>query len=208
MLGDRIRMSQWYQHPQVYIRSLASRGALGGLHPSIIEIVDVMKAANFDYIIIETVGVGQSEVEIAGLADTTVVVLVPESGDEVQSMKAGLMEIANIIVVNKADRPDADIFARNLRQMLAPAYKDHIIAVMKTVASENKGVKELMEKIIEQKDNDIKGDLFYTMLAEKAYHLIREMRMRSINKGELKTSIEQQSLSNSFNLYNFVKQFQ
>lgn len=208
LLGDRIRMSQWYQHPQVYIRSLASRGALGGLHPSIIEIVDVMKAANFDYIIIETVGVGQSEVEIAGLADTTVVVLVPESGDEVQSMKAGLMEIANIIVVNKADRPDADIFARNLRQMLAPAYKDHIIAVMKTVASENKGVKELMEKIIEQKDNDIKGDLFYTMLAEKAYHLIREMRMRSINKGELKTSIEQQSLSNSFNLYNFVKQFQ
>src|SRR5580765_6911613 len=78
LLGDRIRMSEWYNHPNVFIRSLATRGALGGLHPKIIEISDVIKAAPFDYVIIETVGVGQSEIEIAGLADTTVVVVVPE----------------------------------------------------------------------------------------------------------------------------------
>ncbi|HCT23278.1 MAG TPA: methylmalonyl Co-A mutase-associated GTPase MeaB, partial [Chitinophagaceae bacterium] len=102
LLGDRIRMNEWYTHPDVFIRSLATRGSLGGLHPKIIEITDVMKAAGFDHIIVETVGVGQSEIEIAGLADTTVVVVVPEAGDEVQTMKAGLMEIADIFVVNKA----------------------------------------------------------------------------------------------------------
>src|SRR5215203_897413 len=122
VLGDRIRMSNWYLHPDVYIRSLATRGSLGGLHPHIIEITEVLKAAPFDYIIVETVGVGQSEVEIAGLADTTIVIVVPEAGDEVQTMKAGLMEIADIFVVNKADRPDADLFVKNLRLMLAPAF--------------------------------------------------------------------------------------
>ena len=100
LLGDRIRMSEWYSNPNVFIRSLATRGALGGLHPKIIEITDVLKAAAFDYIIVETVGVGQSEIEIAGLADVTVVVVVPEAGDDVQTMKAGLMEIADIFVVN------------------------------------------------------------------------------------------------------------
>jgi LAO/AO transport system kinase len=100
LLGDRIRMSSWYTHPNVFIRSLATRGSLGGLHPRIIEITDLIRAADFDYIIVETVGVGQSEVEIAGLADVTTVVLVPEGGDEVQTMKAGLMEIADIFVVN------------------------------------------------------------------------------------------------------------
>ena len=91
VLGDRIRMSNWYTSPQVFIRSLATRGSMGGLHPKIIEITDLVKAAGYDYVIVETVGVGQSEIEIAGLADTTVVVVVPEAGDEVQTMKAGLM---------------------------------------------------------------------------------------------------------------------
>ena len=85
LLGDRIRMNQWYNNPNVYIRSLASRGSLGGLNPKIIEITDVMRAAPFDIIIVETVGVGQTEVEIAGIADATVVVLVPEGGDEVRT---------------------------------------------------------------------------------------------------------------------------
>src|SRR4026207_2192726 len=95
VLGDRIRMSNWYNNAGVFIRSLATRGSLGGLHPKIIEITDLLKAGGFDFIIVETVGVGQSEVEIAGLADITVVVVVPEAGDEVQTMKAGLMEIAD-----------------------------------------------------------------------------------------------------------------
>ena len=86
VLGDRIRMSEWYTHPNVFIRSMATRGSLGGLHPKIIEITDLMKAFPFDHIIVETVGVGQSEIEIAGLADATVVVMVPEAGDEVQTM--------------------------------------------------------------------------------------------------------------------------
>lgn len=137
VLGDRIRMNQWYTHPDVYIRSLATRGAMGGLNPKIIEITDVLKAAAFDYIIIETVGVGQSEIEIAGLADVTVVVVVPEAGDEIQTMKAGLMEIAQIFAVNKSDRPGADAFVKNLRLMLAPAFsRTQIeIPVIKTIAT-------------------------------------------------------------------------
>lgn len=112
LLGDRIRMSEWYNNPNVFIRSLATPRIAGGLHPKIIEITDMMKAAGFDHIIVETVGVGQSEIEIAGLADVTVVVMVPESGDEVQTMKAGLMEIADIFVINKSDRPGADLLEK------------------------------------------------------------------------------------------------
>src|SRR6185436_14658623 len=106
----------------------------------------------FDHIIIETVGVGQSEIEIAGLADVTVVVMVPEAGDEVQTMKAGLMEIADIFVVNKADRPEADTFVKNLRLMLAPAFRSHYndVPVIKTVASQKEGVKELLDIILRQ----------------------------------------------------------
>src|SRR5437868_11796442 len=142
LLGDRIRMSEWYNNPNVFIRSLATRGSLGGLHPKIIEISDLVKAAPFDHIIIETVGVGQSEIEIAGLADITIVVVVPEAGDEVQTMKAGLMEIADIFVVNKADRPDADTFVKNLRSMLAPAFHHHRheIDIIKTIANTGVGV--------------------------------------------------------------------
>ena len=112
ILGDRIRMNRWHDNENVFIRSLASRGNSGGLHPSIIEITDVMKAAPFDEIIIETVGAGQTEIEIAALADTTVVVLVPEAGDDIQMMKAGLMEIADVFVVNKSDRAGAMKFAK------------------------------------------------------------------------------------------------
>src|SRR5580658_5786091 len=144
LLGDRVRMSEWYNHPAVYIRSLATRGALGGMHPKIIEITDLLKSADFDYVLVETVGVGQSEVEIAGLADTTVVVLVPEGGDEIQTMKAGLMEIADIFVVNKCDRPGADLFVRNLQHILLPGMRENgkMIPVLQTIASERMGIKE------------------------------------------------------------------
>ncbi|RZK70828.1 MAG: methylmalonyl Co-A mutase-associated GTPase MeaB, partial [Pedobacter sp.] len=118
LLGDRIRMAQQFNNPNVYIRSLATRGALGGISAKTIEISDLLKAAGFDMILIETVGVGQSEIDIAGLADKTVVVLVPESGDEIQHIKSGLMEIAQAFVVNKADRDGADIFANNLTKLL------------------------------------------------------------------------------------------
>jgi LAO/AO transport system kinase len=118
LLGDRVRMAEQFNKPNVYIRSLATRGSLGGLSGKTIEMCDVLKSVGFDYILVETVGVGQSEVEIAGLADISVVVLVPEAGDEIQSMKSGLMEIADIFVVNKSDREGADTFANNLKKLV------------------------------------------------------------------------------------------
>src|SRR6185312_4482468 len=151
LLGDRIRMSQWYNHPDVFIRSLASKGSLGGLHPKIIEISDLMKSVGFDYVIIETVGVGQSEVDIAALADITIVMLVPEGGDIIQTMKAGLMEVADIFVINKFDRPGAANFYNNLKQMLTPVFhrSQKEIPVLKTVASRKEGVQELYKLIAE-----------------------------------------------------------
>jgi len=119
LLGDRIRMAAHFNHPNVFIRSLATRGSLGGLSAKTIEMADVLRAAEFDYIFIETVGVGQSEIEIAGLADITMVVLVPESGDEIQNIKSGLMEIADAFIINKADRDGADLFANNLKKLVA-----------------------------------------------------------------------------------------
>ncbi len=206
LLGDRIRMSEWFDNPNVFIRSLASRGSMGGLHPKIIEITDILKAAAFDYIIIETVGVGQSEIEIAGLADTTIVVLVPESGDEIQTMKAGLMEIADIFVVNKADRPGADIFIRNLRQMLAPAFRNNSseIPIIPTIASEKSGIEELKSNIILRNSNK-NEEKKSCLLAEKAYQLIKSKRMYDIDKNELVIKIKE--VGTPINLYKFIKEY-
>ncbi|MEO7312070.1 MAG: methylmalonyl Co-A mutase-associated GTPase MeaB [Chitinophagaceae bacterium] len=205
LLGDRIRMSEWYNHPNVFIRSLATRGSLGGLHPKIIEISDIMKAAVFDYIVIETVGVGQSEIEIAGLADCTVVVMVPEAGDEIQTMKAGLMEIADVFVVNKADRPGADLFVKNLRQMLAPVFQKaiHEVAIVKTVASQKKGIEELVEKIQIHLAHAITNDKKCWLLAEKAWHLIQAKRMKNLSKAQLKAEIENTPGINLYTLVDF-----
>lgn len=205
LLGDRIRMSNWYMHPDVYIRSLATRGSLGGLHPAIIEITEVMKAAFFDYIIIETVGVGQSEIEIAGLADVTLVVIVPEAGDEIQTMKAGLMEIANIFVVNKADREGADTFVKNLRMMLAPAFihNSYEVPILKTVATTKEGLDELLnsiEKTLASFTNERKAWL----LSERAYRIIQRYRMRDVSKEELKNEFLK---SDETNLHRVVKKY-
>jgi LAO/AO transport system kinase len=204
LLGDRIRMSEWYNHPNVYIRSLASRGSLGGLNPKVIEITDLLKAASFDMILVETVGVGQSEIEIAGLADVTIVTIVPEAGDEIQTMKAGLMEIADIFVVNKADRPGADLFVKNLRQMLAPAYstKKFEVPVVKTIASEKKGIDELTEAIekIRREKTDI--ELRFQLMAEKLWSLIQKKRMKGLNKNELIEKIKSSANKNYYQLLN------
>lgn len=207
LLGDRIRMSEWYDNPKVFIRSLATRGSLGGLHPKIIEISDLMKAAAFDYIIIETVGVGQSEIEIAGLADITIVVVVPEAGDEVQTMKAGLMEIADVFVVNKADRPDADLFVKNLRLMLAPAFHNHTtpVPVIKTIASQKEGIAELVKTITDSFTSKKENEKRSWLLAEKAFHLIQQKKMTAIDKAMLKQKIEE--AGKGFNLYAFIKNY-
>jgi len=205
LLGDRIRMSQWHNNPHVFIRSLATRGSLGGLNPKIIEITDVFKAAQYDYIIIETVGVGQSEIEIAGLADITIVVLVPESGDEIQTMKAGLMEIANVFVVNKSDMDGANIFTNNLRQMLAPAFKNknHEIPIIQTIADQNKGLEELKEAIIKNKSHNKEKKEW--LLVEKTYQLIQKKRMKNVDKSNLYLEIKQQI--KDFNLYQFIEKY-
>jgi LAO/AO transport system kinase len=207
VLGDRIRMSKWYTHPDVFIRSLATRGSLGGLSPKIIEITDLIKSAKFDHIIVETVGVGQSEIEIAGLADTTVVVVVPESGDEVQTMKAGLMEIADIFVINKSDRPDADLFERNLKLMLAPSFTKNAkeIPIVKAIATEKRGIHELYEMI---KKNSSQGkERRLELLTEKAWRLLIRKRMRGVDKTQLKQSIESGLDNDNFNLYSFVENY-
>jgi LAO/AO transport system kinase len=193
----------------VFIRSLATRGSLGGLHPKILEITDTCKAAGFDYVLVETVGVGQSEIEIAGLADVTVVVLVPEAGDEVQTMKAGLMEIADIFAVNKADRPEADLFVRNLRLMLAPAFatQSNELPVVKTIATQQNGAAELLEKIEELLQQQHTNERRSWLLAEKAYYLIQQQRMKDVQKNSMKLQIEEELKKGDFNLYRFVQRF-
>jgi len=209
LLGDRVRMSKWYDNQNVFIRSLATRGSLGGLHPKIIEITELMKAAAFDYVIVETVGVGQSEVEIAGLADITIVVVVPEAGDEIQTMKAGLMEIADIFVVNKADRPDADQFVKNLRLMLAPAFHNRYdeVPVIKTIASQNEGIHELLKEIEHLLKHHHSKEKKYWLLAERAYQLIQRKKMNDIDKEKLQEKIKELSEKNSFQLYSFIKNY-
>lgn len=209
VLGDRIRMSDWYTHPNVYIRSLATRGTMGGLHPKIIEITDMLKASVFDHIIVETVGVGQSEIEIAGLADVTVVVVVPEAGDEIQTMKAGLMEIADIFVVNKADRPDADTFVRNLKQMLAPSFGKHYheVPVIKTVAAKKEGVSELYDNVKHLLRKTHQTDRKFWLLADRAWQLIQQKRMKGLDKAVLKKEIEEDWKTGGFNLYKFINQY-
>jgi LAO/AO transport system kinase len=206
VLGDRIRMSDWYTHPHVFIRSLATRGSMGGLTHKIVEITTLLQAAPFDAILVETVGVGQSEIEIAGLADVTVVALVPEGGDEVQTMKAGLMEIADVFVVNKSDRPGADRFVKALRQMLAPAFTNHQtkLPIIKTVASQQSGIAELygvLKKLLLQERNLEKH---IWLLAEKAYQLIQQKRMRDISRAGLAMQLKKEQ---NINLYRFVQKF-
>ena len=208
LLGDRIRMSDWYNHPGVYIRSLATRGSLGGLHPYIIEITAILQTAGFDEIIIETVGVGQSEIEIAGLADTTVVVVVPEAGDEVQTMKAGLMEIADVFVVNKSDRPDADTFVKNLRLMMAPAFNtDKKIEVIKTVASQKEGIAELAEAITEHQQHISVNNRKIWLLTERVYQLIARNRMKPYDKKAIYQALQAKENKEQFNLFTFVNEY-
>jgi LAO/AO transport system kinase len=202
LLGDRIRMSEWYNHPDVFIRSLSSRGILGGLHPNTLNIAELLKAGGFDHILIETVGVGQNEIDIASLADVTLVVLVPEAGDEIQAMKAGLMEIGDIFVVNKSDRPDADTFVRSLRQMLSRP--GHETPVVKTIASEKKGLKELMQQISGQQQHPAAADKKFRLLTERALYLISRRRMQDIDRNEMTQKIRELSLAGKFNLYQFI----
>jgi LAO/AO transport system kinase len=150
LLGDRIRMQEHATDEGVYIRSMASRGHLGGLAASTPQAVRVLDAAGFELIIIETVGVGQAEVAIASLADSVVVLLAPGMGDAVQAAKAGILEVADLFVVNKADKPDAQQVVRDLRNMVALADRDDgdwKPPIVSTTATKGDGIGELAERL-------------------------------------------------------------
>ena len=165
ILGDRIRMQDHFSDPGIYIRSMATRGSLGGLARTTADVATVMDASGRDLIMIETVGVGQDEVDIVRLADVTVVILVPGMGDDVQSIKAGIMEIADIFVINKSDRDGAERVEREIRALQSLAIRsDHFRGdrwtppIVKTVASDGTGISELAAAIAEyeaylQKEN-------------------------------------------------------
>jgi len=150
LLGDRVRMQDHALDPEVYIRSMASRGHLGGLAWTTPQAIRVLDAAGCDVVLVETVGVGQSEVEVAGLADTTLVLLAPGMGDGIQAAKAGILEIGDVYVVNKADRDGADTLRRELRSMLALAERPEGAwrpPIVKTVASKGEGLDEVVAEI-------------------------------------------------------------
>jgi len=205
LLGDRLRMGEHFNHPNVFIRSLATRGSLGGLSAKTIEVVDIMRAFDFDYILVETAGVGQSEIEIAGVANITILVLVPEFGDEIQVLKSGIIEIADIFVVNKSDRKGADILVKNLRRLMnAQHNKDNIAPVIKTVAIKGEGVEEII-RYVEKHQKSSNIDKRHLLLAEKAYQLIQHNRMKDIDKRKLQNEIKDAMVKGDFNLYSFVK---
>jgi LAO/AO transport system kinase len=202
LLGDRIRMAPHFNHPDVFIRSLATRGSLGGLSAKTIEMADILRAAGFDYVLIETVGVGQSEVEIAGLADITLLVLVPESGDEIQNIKSGLMEIADAFIINKADRADADLFANNLKKIVSQN-KAVQTPVFKTIASTGEGIDAVADHILSS-HNTINSRKEFLM-SEKAYRLIQYKLMANIDKRKLRQDIAKAMEEPGFNVYSFVE---
>lgn len=178
LLGDRIRMNEIGNDEGVFIRSMATRGSLGGLSKKAIDAADILDAAGYDYIILETVGVGQSELDIVQAADSTIVVLVPESGDSVQAMKAGLMEIADFFVLNKSDRPGADQAVASLQTTLM--MKDHdekswMPGIIKTIAQENKGLTEVFNEIERHRKYLQDQNLFITKREMQAKNRIKEI---------------------------------
>jgi LAO/AO transport system kinase len=152
LLGDRIRLTDHFLDPGVYIRSMASRGSLGGLSEATLQAALLMDASGKDDVFLETVGVGQAEVDIIDHADTVVLVLMPGSGDSIQALKAGVMEIPDVIAVNKADHPLTDTMVREIRGVLSLGPQEGWrVPIVKTEASRNEGVEELAEKIAEHR---------------------------------------------------------
>ncbi|HEY5536534.1 MAG TPA: methylmalonyl Co-A mutase-associated GTPase MeaB [Ignavibacteria bacterium] len=216
LLGDRIRMQEVGSLNGVFIRSMATRGSLGGLSRKVVEVCDILDAAGKDFIIIETVGVGQSELDVATTADTTLVVLVPESGDAVQAMKAGLMEIANIFVLNKSDREGADGVAatiKNIIHLKPPSEDKWTVNVLKTVGSLNKGVEELLEEIFKHKNHLTESGFLKKKrknnLRNKIFELVNNKLQSKFwdenRKGILEKTIEEM-YERQLDPYSFVKE--
>jgi LAO/AO transport system kinase len=224
VLGDRIRMNEIGLDDGVFIRSMATRGSLGGLAAKAKEACEILDAAGMDFIIIETVGVGQSELDIANTADTTVVVLVPESGDAVQTMKAGLMEIGDVFVVNKSDREGADVLASALRTMLhlknrppvASGIRADIInwepPVVKTIATKNEGIERLLKVITNHRNfletNDLLAAKRKEHITTQIYELVSSRLESNFWSEQRKSELEKnldKILNRELNPYDFVE---
>jgi len=199
LLGDRVRMMQLANDEDVYIRSMGTRGMLGGLTSAVYDVVEILDASGKDIILVETVGVGQAEVDIIKIADTTLVVIVPGLGDSIQTLKAGVMEIADIYVVNKADREGVNQTVAELESLveITCANKDKKTPIIESIAKEKKGIKEIVTEInnhkkylIETKKYDKKRRLRYeTELIE----IIRKKLMNFIyDEGKLKKTVDKQ----------------
>ncbi len=177
LLGDRVRMTEVETDEGVFIRSMASRGSLGGLSKKTQEAADILDAAQCNVILFETVGVGQSELDIARAADTTIVVLVPESGDSIQAMKAGLMEIADFFVVNKADRPGADQAVMSIKMVLQfkQSHERWSPSVLKVIANEGKGIDEIAAMVDTHKQFLTEHNLLRDKRKARAIERVREL---------------------------------
>ena len=198
ILGDRIRMMQHSLDPDVFIRSMATRGQLGGLAKATGEAISILEAAGKNFVLVETVGVGQDEVEVVKLADLILVILVPGAGDDIQVFKAGIMEIADIFVLNKADSPMTERTERQLRAMLDLGFGGkNPPPVVKTVATEGKGVDNLVDeidKLVKDKDRELRESrkkrlipwMLRDIISEKIYHSITQ----SIDESEFENLIE------------------
>jgi LAO/AO transport system kinase len=203
LLGDRLRMSSYFNHPKIFIRSLATRGSLGGLSDKTMEIADLMRSSGFDFIFIETVGIGQSEVEIASLADVTVLVLVPESGDDVQAMKAGVMETADLFVVNKSDRSDSEKMVQAIHSAALIAGKEKP-QVISTVATSGKGTEELLNAIFQKAK--IARSNNENLLLEKTLKIIRQRIITKEDIENLRSQIKNLGDS-TVNIYKLASAF-
>ena len=177
ILGDRIRMQEHFSDPGIYIRSMATRGSLGGLARTTADVATVLDASGRDLIMIETVGVGQAEVDIVRLADITIVILVPGMGDDVQTIKAGIMEIADIFVINKSDRDGAEHVEREIRalQSLAMRHDGWTPPIVKTVASQGLGTQELAKAISDYEEHLQKKNLALHKSVENWQERLLEM---------------------------------
>jgi LAO/AO transport system kinase len=188
ILGDRIRMQSHHADPGVFIRSMATRGSLGGLARATMDLALLLDAAGREYVLIETVGVGQDEVDIARLAGTTVVVLVPGMGDDVQAIKAGLMEIADVFVINKADHPGAERLEREIKAAIGlSSRKDGWTPpIVRTVATDSKGIDETLAAIRSYHDERNRADLWEHRLRE----MYRERLAERVPRGEVRQAAE------------------
>lgn len=198
VLGDRIRMQQHYLDPGVFIRSMATRGSLGGLPEAASSVIKLLDAAGKDIVLVETVGVGQSEVDVMEKTDTVVVIQCPESGDAIQTMKAGLFEIADIFVVNKADHPDADKLVRDIQAMLSlrePGWWD--IPVVATQAINDIGIEDLYGQIqLHRQTLCETGELSKRRRLQRRFDFVRTVERRLTHK--LLKSVEQDGQLSSY----------